>query len=76
VIRAIRQSLAVGWAGDICLYGDCSTAGGFDQGNRLSQLWFPTRSKREDGSTTIIALQPQSAYQPMGQGGYQPMGRC
>jgi hypothetical protein len=35
-----------------------------------------TNIKREDGSmTTIIVQQPQSTYQPMGQGGYQPMGR-
>ena len=35
-----------------------------------------TNIKREDGSkTTVITQQPQSTYQPMGQGGYQPMGR-
>ena len=35
-----------------------------------------TNVRREDGSTTtVITQQPQSTYQPMGQGGYQPMGR-
>jgi hypothetical protein len=35
-----------------------------------------TNVKRENGSTTtVITQQPQSTYQPMGQGGYQPMGR-
>jgi len=35
-----------------------------------------TDVKREDGSrTTVITQQPQTTYQPMGQGGYQPMGR-
>jgi len=35
-----------------------------------------TDVKREDGSrTTVITQQPPSSYQPMGQGGYQPMGR-
>jgi hypothetical protein len=35
-----------------------------------------TNIKREDGSmTTIIVQQPQSTYQPMGQGRYEPMGR-
>ena len=35
-----------------------------------------TNVRREDGSTTtIITQQPQSAYQPMGSGGYHPMGR-
>ena len=35
-----------------------------------------TNVKRENGSTTtVIMQQPQSTYQPMGQGGYQPMGR-
>jgi len=35
-----------------------------------------TDVKREDGSrTTVITKEPPSSYQPMGQGGYQPMGR-
>jgi hypothetical protein len=35
-----------------------------------------TDVKRENGSrTTVITQQPPSSYQPMGQGGYQPMGR-
>jgi hypothetical protein len=35
-----------------------------------------TSVKRENGSTTtVITQQPQSTYQPMGRGGYQPMGR-
>jgi hypothetical protein len=35
-----------------------------------------TNVRRENGSTTtVITQQPQSTYQPMGQGGYQPMGR-
>jgi len=35
-----------------------------------------TDVKRENGSrTTVITQEPQSSYQPMGQGGYQPMGR-
>ena len=35
-----------------------------------------TNVKRENGSsTTVIMQQPQTTYQPMGQGGYQPMGR-
>jgi hypothetical protein len=35
-----------------------------------------TSVKRENGSTTtVITQQPQTTYQPMGRGGYQPMGR-
>jgi hypothetical protein len=35
-----------------------------------------TNVKREDGSTTtVITQQPQSTYQPMGSGGYRPMGQ-
>jgi len=35
-----------------------------------------TSIKRENGSTTTAIIQrPQSTYQPMGRGGYQPMWR-
>jgi len=35
-----------------------------------------TNVKREDGSTTtVITQQPLPTYQPMGSGGYYPMGR-
>jgi hypothetical protein len=46
-VRSIRQSLAVSWASDICLDGDCSPAGAFDQRNRLGQLRFPAGPKRD-----------------------------
>jgi hypothetical protein len=34
-----------------------------------------TTVKRGNGTATVMTPEPQPAYQPMGAGGYQPMGR-